>query len=736
MYKPAPPRPKKTNICRSRSGCKTCRQRRKKCDERKPCSLCKRLGVACEQISHTFEFRSVSGPSRSRKAGLRSVTPLYAPNPPPSKTVAVTRPLSKPSEHSPIGVEGGFDTIFDSDHVLSADMIPFPDPSLSYATENQNRIWEIHSDSELFDEPLDLGIAEGTTMNLAPLSVPQHRAGDAVGFYMSIWKLHCLPALNVTFKFMDTIRDQSSLITDTMATLAASRMSRKLPQRRLFTSSDSPGLYFRPDFGHEACSSELYGSALRRMSCWWPENYVSNPMLAFAALVLFCYVESSMGYFKGFYIHSQGIEELLSESADRIFPHGAGLLAAWVEVKMQNWWRRAYFGVPEFFQDYSTPLLRPDLQFISNTGSGRTATILWILCESHRLNTAALIACWARQRKSHQMRTTTVSTSVDNANPASEHSSIPNEVVALTKMYSEKLDEWRAYVPSLVEIEANPNHPKLFDLKIPEDEALCFSSHQSAMNMAYYVVGRVMHCAGPLQTFASASVHNIDDQYEEIEAWIFVLLRIAAGINWEDCICLNAYTIGETGLWIQGWLETRLGRDGIEEGNFPVFQILDAVRLINRERRNGLDVVALFQTVDDGGGKASQIVPDNFEPCRIWCTGARPSGQVRSLKTNVGYDADDIQAFPLSEYERPPLCGYPSHQIMRNVEAILKQAGSSIENVVEVTVFLTNIIDADELSLAYKPYWGDLKPARTCVAVKELPYGSDIELKCIAVVAD
>ncbi|PNP46512.1 hypothetical protein TGAMA5MH_01970 [Trichoderma gamsii] len=76
------------------------------------------------------------------------------------------------------------------------------------------------------------------------------------------------------------------------------------------------------------------------------------------------------------------------------------------------------------------------------------------------------------------------------------------------------------------------------------------------------------------------------------------------------------------------------------------------------------------------------------------------------------------------------------HQIMRNVEAILKQAGSSIENVVEVTVFLTNIIDADELSLAYKPYWGDLKPARTCVAVKELPYGSDIELKCIAVVAD
>jgi hypothetical protein len=579
-----------------------------------------RLGVACEQISHTFEFRSVSSPSRSGKAGLRSVTPLYSHNPPSCKTVAVTRPSPKHFEHSPTGIDGGFGTILNRDNVLDADTIPFPDLDLSYAPKTQNRVYEVHSDSELLDEPLDLKIAEETTINLAPLSVPQQETGDVVGFYMSIWRLHCLPALNVTFKSMDTIRGQSSLITDTMATLAASRMSRKLPQRRLFVSSDSPGLYFRPDFGHEAFSSELYGSALRKISCWRSENFDSNPVLAFAALVLFCYVESSMGYFKGFYIHSQGIEELLMKSADRIFPHGAGLLAAWAEIKMQNWWRRAYFGVPEFFQDYSTPLLRPELQFIASTGTGRTATILWILCESHRLNTAALIACWARQGKSRQMRGMTVSTFVDNANPTSQQPSISSEILASMKMFSERLDEWRACLPGSVEaeIEANPNRPNFWGIKIPEDEALYFPSHQLAMNMAYYVVARVMHCAGPLQTFASASVHSIDDQYEEIEAWIFILLRIAAGISWEDCVCLNAYTIGfagllltcalssrslQTGLWIQQWLETRLGRDGIEEGNFPVFQILDAVRLVNRERRNGLDVVALFQTVDDGGGK-------------------------------------------------------------------------------------------------------------------------------------
>ncbi|KAH7374648.1 Endoribonuclease L-PSP/chorismate mutase-like protein [Plectosphaerella cucumerina] len=75
------------------------------------------------------------------------------------------------------------------------------------------------------------------------------------------------------------------------------------------------------------------------------------------------------------------------------------------------------------------------------------------------------------------------------------------------------------------------------------------------------------------------------------------------------------------------------------------------------------------------------------------------------------------------------------HQIMRNLKQILEKAGSGIEHVVEVSVFLTDIDDADALSPAYVQYWGDLMPARTCVAVKQLPYGSDIEIKCVAVQA-
>jgi enamine deaminase RidA (YjgF/YER057c/UK114 family) len=39
-----------------------------------------------------------------------------------------------------------------------------------------------------------------------------------------------------------------------------------------------------------------------------------------------------------------------------------------------------------------------------------------------------------------------------------------------------------------------------------------------------------------------------------------------------------------------------------------------------------------------------------------------------------------------------------------------------------------------DMNEAYKQYWGDVKPARTCVAAKQLPLGTDVEIECQAVV--
>lgn len=72
-------------------------------------------------------------------------------------------------------------------------------------------------------------------------------------------------------------------------------------------------------------------------------------------------------------------------------------------------------------------------------------------------------------------------------------------------------------------------------------------------------------------------------------------------------------------------------------------------------------------------------------------------------------------------------------QCIRNVEAVLKAAGLDLEKVVKTTVFLTDMANFGRMNAVYSEYWGDVKPARSCVAVAALPLGVDVEIEAIAV---
>ncbi|KAH7183162.1 Endoribonuclease L-PSP/chorismate mutase-like protein [Fusarium flagelliforme] len=75
-----------------------------------------------------------------------------------------------------------------------------------------------------------------------------------------------------------------------------------------------------------------------------------------------------------------------------------------------------------------------------------------------------------------------------------------------------------------------------------------------------------------------------------------------------------------------------------------------------------------------------------------------------------------------------------TRQIIRNLGAILDEAGSSLNYVVEVNIYLSDMKYYAKMNEVYAEYWGDLKPARTCVAVKSLPMNANIEIKCVGIV--
>ena len=72
-----------------------------------------------------------------------------------------------------------------------------------------------------------------------------------------------------------------------------------------------------------------------------------------------------------------------------------------------------------------------------------------------------------------------------------------------------------------------------------------------------------------------------------------------------------------------------------------------------------------------------------------------------------------------------------TEQVMKNLGAVLKQAGSSFEKTIKTVCFLADMNDFAKFNTIYGKYFTS-KPARSCVAVKTLPKNVLVEVECVA----
>ena len=71
-------------------------------------------------------------------------------------------------------------------------------------------------------------------------------------------------------------------------------------------------------------------------------------------------------------------------------------------------------------------------------------------------------------------------------------------------------------------------------------------------------------------------------------------------------------------------------------------------------------------------------------------------------------------------------------QVIENIKTILKGAGSSLEKVLKITIFITNMKGFGQVNKVYAEYFETSLPARACVEVSNLPKGAKIEMEAIA----
>ena len=72
-------------------------------------------------------------------------------------------------------------------------------------------------------------------------------------------------------------------------------------------------------------------------------------------------------------------------------------------------------------------------------------------------------------------------------------------------------------------------------------------------------------------------------------------------------------------------------------------------------------------------------------------------------------------------------------QVMKNIGAILTEAGLDFNNVVKTSIFVANMDDFGAVNEVYGENFGENPPARETVAVKTLPKNVNVEISCIAV---
>ncbi len=93
------------------------------------------------------------------------------------------------------------------------------------------------------------------------------------------------------------------------------------------------------------------------------------------------------------------------------------------------------------------------------------------------------------------------------------------------------------------------------------------------------------------------------------------------------------------------------------------------------------------------------------------------SGQIPINPAPGQIEADDIKS--------------QAEQVIANLSAVLKEAGSSLEDAVKTTCFLANMKDFSDFNEVYAKYFTG-KPARSCVEVSALPKGALVEVEVIA----
>ncbi|OBT95775.1 hypothetical protein VE01_06521 [Pseudogymnoascus verrucosus] len=578
-----------TSITRTRTSCESCRRRRKKCDEGKPrCAACVRLGIHCEISRPGFEFvndttSTFKDETQNRRRFRRKAQPLTSHHAlvddrdnDGGSNISQTSVLVADNEEyvaflqSPL-IKGGKG----SEHATRYSIYSAESPT----TRRHHALNLTNISTSTDDSPraTPSGVVDGSAPDLTAWfscfvdfspSVASTVANDPPTrvevddrfhemqevLYIHHWHTHLLETLPVQFKQVESLTDGCTALRPAIIALSACDLAQARTDVSSWTIEHEKRWLFSPNKDHQNYGRMYYNVAKRELAT--ADYSKQEPTAVLAILMLFVYIESHIGSFRGAAFHHHGIEHLLSSRHDFCDQSALtrDLVRSWTSLRAQNWKHRIPFTVLDFQKSLLD--LGLSVEQLLDPSEARDEAVIVNMLQSWRLSLMVLFERYTGRGDMESISSRCCRDYYERINllevtqPWRPKVPIPDEdYEALLREQRTELDRWYAALPpSHLPNESFRSKSNAWDPLQLGQPPLQFASHQAAMNYVYYAAARIFQSRENIEEFLALpplSPHHLAQlDPPGVNHWLLVLLRTISSLDLGACARHSSYSVG------------------------------------------------------------------------------------------------------------------------------------------------------------------------------------------------
>lgn len=371
--------------------------------------------------------------------------------------------------------------------------------------------------------------------------------------YIHHWHTHLLETLPVQFKQVESLTDGCTALRPAIVALSACDLAQTRTDVRSWTIEHEKRWLFSPNKEHQSYGRMYYNIAKHELAT--ADYNEQEPTAVLATLMLFVYIESHIGSFRGAAFHHHGIEHLLSSR------HGfceqsaftRDLVRSWTSLRAQNWRHRIPFTV----LDFQKSLLDIGLSTnqLLDPSEARDEVVMVDMLQSWRLSLMVLFERYAGRGDMENISSRCCRDYYERILLGVTQSwkpkvPIPDEdYEALLREQRTELDRWYAALPpSHLPHESVGSENSARDPLQLGQPPLQFPSHQTAMNYVYYVAARIFQSRESIEellALPSLSPHQLAQlDPPGVNHWLLLLLRTISSLDLMACARYSSYSIG------------------------------------------------------------------------------------------------------------------------------------------------------------------------------------------------